>query len=391
MLHLIKYRFFSVLREKTTMFWGFVFPLILCTLFYVTFGDIDNTLDCINTAAVVRNDTTEAKAFEVFLKAVEDSGEDLFAVEWMEEKEAKEKLEDGKISGVFYVDTEPELFVAGSGMEESVLQAVLESYMGRCQVIQDVLREKPEELFGLFGKADTDAIYSEISDKISSQAIQEEYVTETSLGGKKTDGMIQYFFSLIGMTCMFGCFLGFDSVMTLQANISPVGARRCVGSVSKFRLLMIDFILICIVNYVETIVLFVYMTKVLKLDMANEWGKNLLIAFLGCLVGVAMGILVGSIGKWKEGTKIAVMLSVSLGSSFLSGLMVSGIKGLIEEKCPIINRINPASLISDAFYSVAIYQDGSRYVRDVVTMAVLAVIFLAGSFLMVRRVRYDSI
>ena len=94
MLHLIKYRFFSVLREKTTMFWGFVFPLILCTLFYVTFGDTDNTLDCINTAAVVRNDTTEAKAFEVFLKAVEDSGEDLFAVEWMEEKEAKEKLED---------------------------------------------------------------------------------------------------------------------------------------------------------------------------------------------------------------------------------------------------------------------------------------------------------
>ncbi len=391
MLHLIKYRFFSILREKTTMFWGFVFPLILCTLFYVTFGDIDNTLDCINTAAVVRNDTTEAKAFEAFLKVVEDSGEDLFAVEWMEEKEAKEKLKDGKISGIFYVDTEPGLFVAGSGMEESVLQAVLESYMGRCQVIQDVLREKPEELFGLFGKADTDAIYSEISDKISSQAIQEEYVTETSLGGKKTDGMIQYFFSLIGMTCMFGCFLGFDSVMTLQANISPVGARRCVGSVSKFRLLMIDFILICIVNYVETIVLFVYMTKVLKLDMGNEWGKNLLIAFLGCLVGVAMGILVGSIGKWKEGTKIAVMLSVSLGSSFLSGLMISGIKGLIEEKCPIINRINPASLISDAFYSVAIYQDGSRYVRDVVTMAVLAVIFLVGSFLMVRRVRYDSI
>lgn len=391
MLHLIKYRFFSILREKTTMFWGFVFPLILCTLFYVTFGDIDSTLECINTAAVVRNDTTEAKAFEAFLKVVEDSGEDLFAVEWMEEKEAKEKLKDGKISGIFYVDTEPELFVAGSGIEESVLQAVLESYMGRCQVIQDVLREKPEELLNLAGQADTDDIYSEISDKISSQAMQEEFVEETSLGGKKTDGMIQYFFSLIGMTCMFGCFLGFDSVMTLQANISPVGARRCVGAVSKFRLLIIDFILICLVNYAETLVLFAYMAKVLKLDLGNDWGKNLLIAFLGCLVGVALGILVGSIGKWKEGTKIAVMLSVSLGSSFLSGLMISGIKGLIEERCPIINRINPASLISDAFYSVAIYQDGSRYIRDVVTMAVLAVIFLAGSFLMVRRVRYDSI
>ncbi len=391
MLHLIKYRFFCIVREKTTMFWGFVFPLILCTLFYVTFGDVDHNLECIDTAAVVRNETAEAKAFETFLSAMEDSGEDLFSVEWTTEKEAKEQLKDGKISGIFYVDTEPELFVAGSGIEESVLQSVLESYMGRYQMIQDVIREKPEKLAALFEQADSEAIYEEISNKMSTEARQDEYVEETSLGGKKTDGMIQYFFSLIGMTCMFGCFLGFDTVVTLQANISPVGARCCVSAAKKFRLIMIDFVLICIINFIETIVLFAYMTKVLKLDMGEEWGKNLLISFLGCLVGISLGILVGSIGKWKESTKIGIVLSVSLGSSFLSGLMIGGIKGLIEENCPIINRINPASLISDAFYSVAIYQDSDRYFRDVVTMAVLAAVFLGGSFLMVRRVRYDSI
>ena len=391
MLHLIKYRFFCIVREKTTMFWGFVFPLILCTLFYVTFGDVDHNLECIDTAAVVRNETAEAKAFETFLSAMEDSGEDLFSVEWTTEKEAKEQLKDGKISGIFYVDTEPELFVAGSGIEESVLQSVLESYMGRYQMIQDVIREKPEKLAALFEQADSEAIYEEISNKMSTEARQDEYVEETSLGGKKTDGMIQYFFSLIGMTCMFGCFLGFDTVVTLQAIISPVGARCCVSAAKKFRLIMIDFVLICIINFIETIVLFAYMTKVLKLDMGEEWGKNLLISFLGCLVGISLGILVGSIGKWKESTKIGIVLSVSLGSSFLSGLMIGGIKGLIEENCPIINRINPASLISDAFYSVAIYQDSDRYFRDVVTMAVLAAVFLGGSFLMVRRVRYDSI
>lgn len=391
MSHLIKYRFFIIVREKTTMFWGVVFPLILCTLFYVTFGDIDHNLECIDTAAVVRNETAGAKAFKTFLSDMEDSGEDLFSVEWMTEKEAKKNLKDGKISGIFYVDTEPELFVTGSGIEESVLQAVLESYMGRYRMIQDVIREKPEKLAALFEQEDSEAVYEEISDKMSAEAIRNEYVMETTLGGKKTDGMIQYFFSLIGMTCMFGCFLGFDSVMTLQANISPVGARRCVGAIKKFRLILIDFVLICIINFIETIVLFAYMTKVLKLDMGEEWGKNLLISFLGCLVGVSLGILVGSIGKWKENTKVGIMLAVSLGSSFLSGLMISGIKGLIEENCPIINRINPTSLISDAFYSVAIYQDSDRYFRDVATMVVLAVVFLGGSFLMVRRVRYDSI
>ena len=104
-----------------------------------------------------------------------------------------------------------------------------------------------------------------------------------------------------------------------------------------------------------------------------------------------MGILVGSIEKWSEGTKIGVMLTISLGSSFLSGLMLSGIKGLIEEHCPIINRINPASLLSDAFYSMTIYQDNGRYTRDVVTMAAVSLAFLIVSYFAVRRVRYDSI
>lgn len=378
MLDLIKYRFLTILREKQTMFWGFAFPLILCTLFYVSFGNIDHSLECIDVAAVVRSDTELEKAFETFLKVVEDSGEEFIAVETMTEKEAKEKLKDGKIYGIYYIDTEPELLVGGSGIQESVLQALLEAYQGKLTMIQTVAKEKPEKL-------------PELIEQINSEAVQAEYVKEASLGGKESDGMIQYFFSLIGMTCMFGCFLGFDSVVTLQANISRIGARRCVGATSKITLLWIDFVLICIINFVETLVLIGYMAGILKLDLGGEWGKIFLISFLGCLIGVSLGILIGSIGKWKESTKVGIMLCVSLGSSFLSGLMLGGIKGLIEEYCPIVNRINPASLISDAFYSMAIYQDTDRYTRNVVTMAILAGIFLIGSFLMVRRVRYDSI
>lgn len=378
MLDLIKYRFFTILREKQMMFWGFAFPLILCTLFYVSFGNIDHSLECIDVAAVVRSDTELAKAFGTFLKAVEESGEEFIAVETLSEKKAKEKLKNGKICGIYYIDTEPELLVGGSGIQESVLQALLEAYQGKLTMIQTLAEEKPEKL-------------PELMEQINSEAVQTEYVKETSLGGKETDGMIQYFFSLIGMTCMFGCFLGFDSVLTLQANISRIGARRCVGATSKITLLCIDFVLICIINFLETVALLGYMTGILKLDLGGEWGKIFLISFLGCLIGVSLGILIGSIGKWKESTKVGIMLCVSLGSSFLSGLMVGGIKGLIEEYCPIVNRINPASLISDAFYSMAIYQDADRYTRDMVTMAILAGVFLIGSFLMVRRVRYDSI
>lgn len=377
MLYLAKYRFLSFLREKVVMFWGFAFPIILCTLFYVSFGNIDNTLKEIDTAVVVKSEAQEAKAFQSFLEAMADE-EELIKPEIMKENEAKEKLRDGKVFGIYYVDTEPELTVAGNGIEESVLQELLAAYQSKIDMIETVAAEKPEKLADLVGQ-------------ISEEGSYREYAKEASLGGKTTDGMIQYFFSLIGMTCMFGCFLGFSSVMDLQPNISALGARRCSGATSKFKLLTIDFVLICLINFAETVVLIGYMSGVLKLDLGNEWGKLFLVSFLGCLIGVALGMLVGSVGRWKEGTKVGIMLCVSLGSSFLSGLMIGGIKGLIEQHCPIINRINPASLISDAIYSIAIYQDPQRYTRNVITMAVLAGIFLLTSFLMVRRVRYDSI
>ena len=378
MLQLMKYRFLSLLRDKVTMFWTFLFPLILCTLFYVTFGNIDNSLECIDTAVVVRSETEEAKAFQHFLQMIEENADDFIRTEEMTEKKAKSFLKDGKVYGIYYVDTEPELLVAGSDVEESILQSLLESYQGGLEIIQTVAKEKPEKL-------------PELVQQMGSSAMQAQYVKEASLGGKETDGMIQYFFSLIAMTCMFGCFLGFDAAMMIQANIYPVGARRCIGATSKMKLIIADFVLICAINFVDILVLLGYMMEVLKLGIGEDIGKIILISFMGCMIGVSMGLLVGSVGKWKEGAKIAILLAISLVSSFLSGLMVGGIKGLIEEYCPIINRINPASLISDAFYSITIYEDASRYTRDIVSMAIWAAVFLLGSFFMVRRVRYDSI
>ena len=104
-----------------------------------------------------------------------------------------------------------------------------------------------------------------------------------------------------------------------------------------------------------------------------------------------MGLLVGSIGKWGEDVKVVIILSVSLGTTFLSGLMVSGIKGLIEKYCPILNRINPSALITDALYSVAVYPDVARYRQDVAIMLLMGALCIAIVFFLTRRVRYDSI
>ena len=120
-------------------------------------------------------------------------------------------------------------------------------------------------------------------------------------------------------------------------------------------------------------------------------GKMLIISLFGSLIGVSMGIFVGSLGKMSEGIKVSVILAISMVCSFLSGLMNSSMKDIVEKHAPIINRINPAALISDAFYCINVYDDPARYYRNLITLAGMSVVFMLASFLLIRRNRYDSI
>ena len=66
-------------------------------------------------------------------------------------------------------------------------------------------------------------------------------------------------------------------------------------------------------------------------------------------------------------------------------------KAVIEESAPIINRINPMSVITDAFYSLNIFGVGDRYYRAMFTMLGLtAGLFLLGTLLS-RRNQYESL
>ena len=117
----------------------------------------------------------------------------------------------------------------------------------------------------------------------------------------------------------------------------------------------------------------------------------LLITFLGCLIGVSLGFFVGSLGKIREGVKIGILLAVSMTCCFLSGLMNNTMKDIVEKNIPVLNRLNPAALISDAFYCINVYNDPARYYRNLIILAVMSVLLTGASFFMIRRERYDSL
>ena len=216
-------------------------------------------------------------------------------------------------------------------------------------------------------------------------------VSEISLGGRTINGNIQFFYALIAMSCLYGCFIGFGSAVSLQANITALAARRCVTPTHKLKLVLSEQIASFLLGYVDVVILLLYLRYVLKLDFQGQMSRMLLISFLGSLIGVSLGIFVGSMGRMKEGIKIGIILGISMICSFLSGLMNGTMKDIVEKHAPFINRINPAALISDAFYCINVYDDMARYYRNLITLVIMSILLITASFLLIRRERYDSI
>lgn len=374
MLHLIKYNLLVKVKNFATTFWPLIFPILLGTMFYFAFGNIDDADFETVQVGIVKEEEPDA-LFLMFLDQVENNRNHLITTQELSGSAALAKLENEEISGIYYVGKSPSLTVAANGIPQSILQSVLSSYETGKSTIRQIVRTHPSGLWK----------------GIRQMLNQQETITQVSLGGHTINGNVQFFYALIAMTCLYGCFIGFGSAITLQANITSLAARRCITPTHKLKLILSEQIASFLLGYLDVIVLLIYLRYILKLDFQGKIGPMLLISFFGSLIGVSIGIFVGSIGKMKEGVKIGIILGFSMVCSFLSGLMNNTMKDIVEKNAPFINRINPAALISDAFYCINVYGDMGRYYRNLITLAVMSVVLVTASFLLIRRESYDSI
>lgn len=375
MWNLIKYSFLAKIRDFSLVFWPFVFPLVLTTAMYFSIGQMEESDFETIPVAIVTQSTGEEDVFQEYLETMGDDKEALINVRPMAEEEAVTALENGDIEGIFYSREEPSLTVGGSGLAQSILQMILESYTEGKQTLEDVSKIHPDRM---------EAAIRQMSDYGS-------VTEEVSLGGRTTNTTAQFFYAMIGMACLYGCFIGYQSAMDLQANLSALAARRCVSPVHRMRWILSETAVSFGIHFVNMLVLLAYMKYILRLEFAGSYAEMIPVVIIGSMIGVTMGMFITSIGKMGESVKIGIMISVSLALSFLAGLMNADIKNVIDRNVPLLNRINPAALISDALYCLNVYDAPERYMQDMVILFVMCVLLLTGTFLIVRRERYGSI
>ncbi len=377
--HLYKYCFLSLIRRKELIFWAMLFPIILGTLFKAGFGSSTSIIEDYTTIPVALTMEQTNEQSELFLSTItsvsfnEDTP--MFDVIMATQEEGAAMVKDGTVEGQIIFGDSIQLVFSASGLNQSIIKIFADQYQQNTALTMHVLANDP----------------SKLADAMTALHEDTSFLQEVSLGGEKIDSMLQYFYALIAMACLYGNFLGLQNAESIQANLTALGARRHVTPTHHMKLIVADTLAAFTIHFANILVVCAYLRFILRVQIGTQPVYFLLVCLFGSIIGVTLGLFIGSVSRKSNGIKIALSLGLSMVFSMLGGLMFSQMKYIIEQKAPFINRINPVALISDAFFSLSVYDDYSRYISSLVTLGAMAVILIIASFIAIRRSRYASL
>lgn len=391
-IHNFKYSLKTLFRSKALIFWTFAFPIILGTFFNMAFSNIESSekLNIINIAIINNDDFNNNEVFKSAFEKLSDKNNDerLFKTKYTDEEEAKKLLEDEKISGYLKLENgKPKLTFITSGINETIFKYVTEEITQTSNMIKVLSEEEiKKEMIASNYNIDYENIYNKVM-----KLVEEDNVKINNISNDNLSYTMIEFYTLFAMVCLYGGMLGALAINQNLANMSNQGKRISVSPISKGKLILSSVCASYITQLVGVALLFIYTIFVLKVDYGNNILKVILLSLVGSLTGLSMGLCVGVVIKKSEGVKIGILLAVTMVGSFLSGMMGGSLKYIIDKNIPIINYLNPASMITDGFYSLYYYNTFDRYYFNIISLLIVSIILIGISIISLRRKQYDSI
>lgn len=398
-IHNLKYSFKTLLKNKMLIFWTFAFPIILGTFFKMAFSNIENSekLDIIDIAIVENDEFKNNEIFkETFKELSDDSNEEkLFNIKYVDEEKAKELLKDDEIVGYLIIKDEPNIIVNTSGIDETIFKYVTEEITQTENMIENIVPIKVEEkvediVEGKVEFSSYEEIYKKIYDEIIDM-LENNNANILDISNSNLSYTMIEFYTLIAMACLYGGILGLVAINQNLPNMSNNGKRVAMSPTPKYKVILSSVIASYVVQLIGIALLFVYTIFVLKVDYGTNLPLIILLACIGCLAGLSMGVAIASVFKTNDNLKTGIVISVTMLWCFLSGMMGVTMKYIVDKNIPIINKLNPASMITDGFYSLYYYNTLDRFWFNVISLLAFASLMIVISMISLRRQKYDNI
>lgn len=376
--HLYKYRLKSFLREKEEFFWCLIFPLVLFLCFKLAFSSIADkewTFHSIPVAVVYEKENALLEEVLSDIESDDSQGEAFLKITETDYDNALSLLNGKKIDGIIVVGDTVSMVVDKTGLNQTALHSFINSYLQQENAVKHVSMSNPAKI---------EALVNAMTEEVT-------YIKKSSIANGSMDPMESYYFALIAYAALSGGYYGIRCANQLMPNESKIGMRKTIAGARKSHVMIAELTATYTIHLIMMAVLVAFMFFVLKMDFAGKIGFVALTCAIGSFTGVSNGLLMGSIPKIKEVLRTVIYVAYSLLSAFLSGLMVMDMKNILEHHAPIINKINPATLIADSFYALTMFDTYERYFTNIITLALIGILSLVAAILFTRRRSYASL
>lgn len=391
-MHHFKYNLKTLFRNKMLIFWTFAFPIILGTFFYMAFSNIEQSekLDCIPIAIIDNDAWQENVIYQETFQTLEKE-EQVFKITYTNEETAKELLESDKIDGYLKIEETPKVVIQKNGVNQTVFKQVMEEIVETEEMLKSAIEMQINHAIKNNEPiVDRNLYLSNIKNNIlETIKTYESNLLDTSRKHLSYT-MIEYY-TLIAMACLYGGILGMVAINKNLANMGTHGKRVSIAPIKKGKLVITSALAAFLTQMIGVVLLFLYTIFILKVDYGEHLVQIILLAMFGCFAGLTLGIAVASIFKTNENTKLGIILSVTMLGCFLSGMMGITMKYVVDKNFSLLNKMNPANMITDGFYALYYYDTFNRYYFNLCSLILFSMIMLILAIIHLRRQTYDSI
>ncbi|WP_026645112.1 ABC transporter permease [Bifidobacterium sp. AGR2158] len=410
------------LREKSSLFWLFCFPILLSTMFLGMFGNLDATYAITTMRFAVVADDAYCKADDTraLLAAMQhdpitpascaatpaaqeaadvDSGgvdlRDLLELTAVDDTREAIALinRDDDVRGFISVDDDglPHMTISratvsnasdamsspGLPVSLSILNGAIGMFNRQTLTLEQIMHTDPSA----FASPSFTAAVGESPD----------FTRQVRLTNFKPDEGARYYYALLAMTALMAMTFAVTTVCSTQANLSALGMRRSLAPLTRFKQLMGGFLASWLCTFCSLVVTLLYIHFVCRISFGGRWTATLLAIVVASFTANALGTLLGSLPKLTAGAKIGLTTAFSCALSLLSGLYGSGAMALsdwIQRNMPVVATINPTQQVTNLFYDILYYDSYTPFFRTVGILLTMAVLALALATVFLRRQRY---
>ena len=380
--HNFKYTLRSLLRMRALIFWSITFPVIMSILFYFAFGMLSSDAgdDPIDIAVVKEDGYEKNMDFIYAFDRMSKGKNNIFDVSELNKDQAVRSLDDNKICAYITIGAEVGVFVKKNGVDQTIIKEAVD----QIQEIGKVIGIKYQETGDKARVTKTDI--SKIAENMLEGEVKIKDATKNNM-----DVIVIEFYTLIAMTCLYGANIGLSVINGLLANMSYKGKRIGISPASKSKLIFSGVAAGYLVQLLGLGILYTFTSIILNINYGDNFPMLVIASLAGSLAGMCMGVAIAATLKISENAKIGAVISISMACLFFAGMMGVTMKFIVDNNIPLLNKVNPANMITDALYSLYYYGVGNRFYINLISLLIFALIMIAISISSLRRQNYDSI